>query len=139
MSDLTHPSGAFCITKLKSGKFTLTLNRLSRRERQRGTYIRWVFRNRCARKEQALLFDLFKAFDEIGCIYNNSPTSPTFLHACATCSEIPSDISTMGWTMISTKQKTRFRHVYFFTEPLHTKCYSLSLSLSLYQTRTNCP
>ena len=26
------------------------------------TYIRWLLRNRCARKEQAPLFDLFKAF-----------------------------------------------------------------------------
>ena len=28
-----------------------------------GTYIRWYLINRCARKEQSLLFDLYKAFD----------------------------------------------------------------------------
>ena len=28
-----------------------------------GTCIRWKLRNRCAREEQFLLFDLFKAFD----------------------------------------------------------------------------
>ena len=28
-----------------------------------GTYIRLQLRNRCVRKEQSLLFDLFKSFD----------------------------------------------------------------------------
>ena len=28
-----------------------------------GTYIRWYLRNRCARREQSLLFHLFQAFD----------------------------------------------------------------------------
>ena len=28
-----------------------------------GIYIRWYLINRCARKEQSLLFDLYKAFD----------------------------------------------------------------------------
>ena len=27
-----------------------------------GTYIRWLLRNRCARKEQSLIIDLFEAF-----------------------------------------------------------------------------
>ena len=30
-----------------------------------GTYIRWQLRNRCLRKEQSLLFQLVKAFDQI--------------------------------------------------------------------------
>ena len=30
-----------------------------------GAYIKWYIRNRCAGKEQFLLFDLFKAFDYI--------------------------------------------------------------------------
>ena len=30
-----------------------------------GTYIRWSLRNRCTRKEQSLLFNLFKAFDPV--------------------------------------------------------------------------
>ena len=34
-----------------------------------GTYIRWYLRNRCARKEQSLLFDLFKAFDNFKANY----------------------------------------------------------------------
>ena len=29
------------------------------------TYVRWQIRNRCARKEQSLLFDLFTAFDQL--------------------------------------------------------------------------
>ena len=28
-----------------------------------GSYVRWYLRNRCARMEQSLLFDLFTAFD----------------------------------------------------------------------------
>ena len=39
-----------------------------------GTYIRWYFINRCARTEKYLLFDLFQA---------------SFLHACASDSELP--------------------------------------------------
>ena len=53
-----------------------------------GTYIRWYLRNRCARKEQYLYFDLSKAFD-----YTERTN---FLYACATCYELPSNISTMG-------------------------------------------
>ena len=30
-----------------------------------GTYIRWYPINRCARQEQSLLFDLYKAFDKL--------------------------------------------------------------------------
>ena len=32
-------------------------------DRDHGIYIRWYLINRCARKEQSLLFDLYKAFD----------------------------------------------------------------------------
>ena len=50
-------------------------------------FIRWYLINRCARKElQSLLFDLFEAFDYIESI---------FLHACATYSDLPSNISNM--------------------------------------------
>ena len=49
-------------------------------------------KKRCARKEQSLLFDLFKPFD-----------SPIFLHACAICSDLPSNISTPTYiTFIAT-------------------------------------
>ena len=30
-----------------------------------GTYVRWKLRNRCAPKQQSLLFDILKAFNEI--------------------------------------------------------------------------
>ena len=48
---------------------------------------------------QSLLFDLLKAFDQIESIHKSDlfyPKIPTFLHACATCSELPSNISTMN-------------------------------------------
>ena len=45
--------------------------------------------NRCARKEQSLLFDLFKAFDQI----ESSLRKTYFLHVCASCSEIPSNVN----------------------------------------------
>ena len=47
-------------------------------------------------KEQSLLFDLFKAFDQIESIHESdffSPKRPIFLHACVTCPELPYDIS----------------------------------------------
>ena len=51
---------------------------------------------RCVGKEQSLLFDLFKAFAWI----ESSRKSKIFLRkdlfACASCSDLPSDISTMG-------------------------------------------
>ena len=45
------------------------------------------------RKVQSLLFDLFKAFDQIKRI-----DLDLFLHTYATCSELPSDISTRKQT-----------------------------------------
>ena len=44
-------------------------------------------RNRCARKEQSLLFDLFKAPDLRAVTHYFSPKRPIFHHACATFSE----------------------------------------------------
>ena len=47
-----------------------------------GTCIRWYLRNRCAPREQSLLFDLFKAFDQIASSYNFfSPKS--FFSSCS--------------------------------------------------------
>ena len=51
--------------------------------------------NSCARKEQSLLFDLFKAFDKVESRQKSGPKRRIFLHACSTCSELPSNISTM--------------------------------------------
>ena len=63
-------------------------------------------RNRCARWEYSLLFDLFKAFDLFETLnyviqwFESShesdffhPKRLIFLQACATCSELPSNIS----------------------------------------------
>ena len=47
---------------------------------------------------QSGLFDLFMAFDKIESGHKSdvfSPKRPVFLHACATYSELPSNISTM--------------------------------------------
>ena len=49
----------------------------------------------CARKVQYLLFELFKAFERLRAVKNRiiiSPKRPSFLYACATCSELPSGI-----------------------------------------------
>ena len=59
------------------GRFNYTLlhqrTKGSRKKRKKiaqkvsynGTYIRWLLRNRCARKEQFILSDMFNAFDHI--------------------------------------------------------------------------
>ena len=56
-----------------------------------------VIRNKCARNEQSLLSDLFKASDYIKYCQNRICYSKRsiFLHAFAACSEVPSNISTM--------------------------------------------
>ena len=44
---------------------------------------------------QSLLLDMLEAFDQIGAVTNqivSSPKRPDFLHARATCSELPSCI-----------------------------------------------
>ena len=54
--------------------------------------------NRFARKEQSLLSDLLKAFDEIESSHKSdiiSPKRPIFIHVRATYSGLPSNISTM--------------------------------------------
>ena len=63
-----------------------------------GTNMRGKLENRCARLEQYLLFDLFKAFDWIKRDHKSilfSPKRPIFLRAFAACSELPSNLSTM--------------------------------------------
>ena len=52
----------------------------------------------CAPKEQFLLFDKFKAFDNIESshrLFFFSQKRHVFLYACATCSELISNVSTM--------------------------------------------
>ena len=52
-------------------------------------------KDRSAGKNQSLLFNLFKAFfwNEISHKSDVfSPKRPIFLHACAVCSELPTDI-----------------------------------------------
>ena len=49
-------------------------------------------------KKKSLLFDLFKAFGQIESNDKSNvfyPKSSFFLHASSTCSEVPSNISTM--------------------------------------------
>ena len=63
-------------------------------------HVRYELRNRCARKDQSLLFDLYKVFDSIRTrAWSHfgffSLKRPAFLHACATCSELPYNISAM--------------------------------------------
>ena len=63
-----------------------------------GTYIRCLPRNRCASKEQFLLFDLCKVFAEIESSHNSfftSPKIPIFLHACKDVLSLACNISTM--------------------------------------------
>ena len=60
--------------------------------------MRWKLRIRFARAEQSLLFDMFKAFDWIESCQKSKyfyPKRPVFLHAHATCLEVPSNINTM--------------------------------------------
>ena len=66
-------------------------------------------------KEQSLLFDLFKAFDKIESSYKSDFkqfNKSIFLHACATCYELPSNIPYRGlafknnWKKIIAKQQT---------------------------------
>ena len=63
-----------------------------------GTYIRWQLRNRCARYEQSLSFNLYKEFGLIDSSHNLSFFSPKrsiFLHECATYNELPYNLTTM--------------------------------------------
>ena len=45
--------------------YTRKLEQFSNKLKKHGIYIRWYLINRCARKEQSLLFDRFKANDKI--------------------------------------------------------------------------
>ena len=70
---------------------------LSTSTKNHGKYSSWELRNRYARKEQSCL-DLFKAFywikqSHIWFFFRKK--NPIFFHACATCSELPFNISTM--------------------------------------------
>ena len=53
--------------------------------------------NRCARKEQSLLFDMFEAFEWIGSSHKSGvffiKKKTFFVHVCATCSELPYNIT----------------------------------------------
>ena len=51
-----------------------------------------------AHEELSLLSDLLKAFDKIESSHKSHifyPKGPIFLHACATCSQLPSNLSTI--------------------------------------------
>ena len=56
-----------------------------------GTYIRWKVRNRCAGKDDFCLICLRHLRMSEFVLYENN----YIFHACATCSELPSNISTM--------------------------------------------
>ena len=52
-------------------------------------------------KEQSLLFDRFKAFHKIESIHKSNFSNlkrPIVIHACASCSELPSNVMLLpGW------------------------------------------
>ena len=57
-----------------------------------------VSQNRCARNEKSLYFDMFKAIDQIESSHESDSffsKRPVFLHARATCCELPPDTITM--------------------------------------------
>ena len=64
-----------------------------------GIYIiRWQLINRCARKKQFLLFNLFEAYDQIESSHESElfcPKRSIFFHACVASSELPSNTSSM--------------------------------------------
>ena len=54
--------------------------------------------NRCTRRKQSMLFDLFKVFEQMEISTNRiffSEKSAISLNACATCSELPSNKNTI--------------------------------------------
>ena len=59
----SHPSPRFFKPKRCSGILACRAFLAIFHGSNHGTYIRWWLRNRCARKEQSLLFNLFQAFD----------------------------------------------------------------------------
>ena len=56
-------------------------------------------------RSQSRLYDLLKASDKIE---NSHKSYIFFLHGCATCSELPSIISTMAWSIILMILKKRY-------------------------------
>ena len=61
------------------------------------SYIRWQVRNRCARVEINQQIYQLQAFLQVdsSCKFDFFSKSLVFLHKCATCSESPSNVSTM--------------------------------------------
>ena len=96
-----------------------------------GTYNRWYLRYRCTRKEKSLRYDLFKAFDYIKISHKSdffSPKRHIFLNTCATCSELPFNISTMRWdsynidkSAISTSNLELWQNCFVRTDILYVK------------------
>ena len=72
-----------------------------------GTYIRWQLRNRCAHKDLSM-FDLFKALELIESNHKSFFffKNTFFLHTCATCSELPSNISTIGLALFHSEEQS---------------------------------
>ena len=67
-----------------------------------------------------MLFDLLKAFDKIESGQKSdffAPIRPIFLHACATCSELPSNISSMEVILFY-----EMKSIIFYT--IQISCYS---------------
>ena len=58
-----------------------------------GTYIRWQLRTRYTHMIQIRYFDLLKVFSYIGRVFSRK--RPISLYMYATCSELPTNISTM--------------------------------------------
>ena len=69
---------------------------LSRVERGRGSFIQWLNRIRCARYECILQFEPIKHLFGSSAALNFIFILKSFIHKCATCSELPSHVVTMG-------------------------------------------
>ena len=63
----------------------------------------------CAHKELSLVFDLFKAYFSIESKSFFFSSEKTFFHSFATCSELPSNIS----TMVDAVLRIKFDHFSF--------------------------
>ena len=69
-----------------------------------------VIQSRCAREDQSLLFDLCKAFDGTESSHKLDfilLQKTFFLHTCAACHKLPSNIKTLAETILAKEQQIR--------------------------------
>ena len=76
----------------------------------------WYLINMCARRNQIgnLIYLVFKAFDRsrtLANVKNKKQNGPVFLYMCATCSEIPSNVSTIVATSHSNAKLQNAKYI----------------------------